>query len=170
MYKRQQQIKADGYLRVRVDGEIHELDEEIPLDKNKKHTIEVVVDRLVNRPDNTKRLADSMELALGMAEGRASVLVGEEVVSFNQNFACPDCNISLEEITPRMFSFNNPYGACPACGGLGQLMDIDPQRLIVDANKSLAEGGLAPVSYTHLDVYKRQGFCCCTSKGLSEVL
>ncbi len=138
-----QQIKADGYLRVRVDGEIHELDEEIPLDKNKKHTIEVVVDRLVNRPDNTKRLADSMELALGMAEGRASVLVGEEVVSFNQNFACPDCNISLEEITPRMFSFNNPYGACPACGGLGQLMDIDPQRLIVDANKSLAEGGLA---------------------------
>ncbi len=119
------QVKAEGYLRLRVDGEIRELDEEIVLDKNKKHTIEVVVDRIIIRPEARKRIADSMELALGMAEGRALILVrqekkegaadaaegreatasesGEEELSFNQNFACPDCNISLDEITPRMF-------------------------------------------------------------------
>jgi len=144
------QIKSEGYLRVRVDGEILELDEEIPLDKNKKHTIEVVVDRIINRPDSRKRIADSMELALGMAEGRALVLMrategekGEEELTFNQNFACPDCNISLEEITPRMFSFNNPFGACPTCGGLGQLMNIAEDNLMVDENMTLAEGGIA---------------------------
>lgn len=141
------QIKAEGYLRVRVDGEIRDLDEDIVLEKNKKHTIEVVVDRLINRPDIAKRLADSLELALGMAEGRVLVLVqsetGTEELMFNQNFACPECNISLEEITPRMFSFNNPYGACPTCSGLGQLMYIDEESLLVDENMTLAQGAIA---------------------------
>lgn len=126
---------------------IRDLDEEIVLEKNKKHTIEVVVDRLINRPDIAKRLADSLELALGMAEGRVLVLVqsetGTEELMFNQNFACPECNISLEEITPRMFSFNNPYGACPTCSGLGQLMYIDEESLLVDENMTLAQGAIA---------------------------
>lgn len=137
-------IRKQGYVRVRVDGEIYEVADEIKLDKNKKHTIEVVVDRIVIKPDLGNRLADSLEQALKLAGGMAlvDVIDGEEMV-FSQNFACAECGISLEEITPRMFSFNNPYGACPECGGLGTKLEIDPDLVIPDRHKSIAEGAIA---------------------------
>ena len=136
-------LKRDGYVRARVDGEIHELDEEIRLEKNKKHTIEVVVDRLVVKPDMGKRLTDSLETAMGISGGLIviDVIGGEELV-FSQNYACPDCGISMEEMTPRMFSFNNPYGACPSCSGLGTLMRIDPALIIPDPSLSLRQGAI----------------------------
>ena len=140
-------IRKNGYVRVRVDGEMMEISDEIRLDKNKKHTIEVVVDRIVIRPDVGSRLADSLELALGLAGGSVlvDVMGGEELV-FSQNFACPECGISMEEISPRMFSFNNPYGACPECSGLGTKMEIDPDLVIPDRSRSIAEGAIVPWS------------------------
>ncbi len=139
-------IRKDGYVRVRVNGEMREITEEIKLDKNRKHTIEVVVDRLVVRAGAVSRLADSLELALNLAGGTVLIDVvdgGEELV-FSQNLACPECGLSIEEISPRLFSFNNPYGACPECGGLGTKMEIDPDRLIPDRTKSIAEGAVVP--------------------------
>ncbi|HWJ03127.1 MAG TPA: excinuclease ABC subunit UvrA, partial [Verrucomicrobiae bacterium] len=117
-------IRKGGYVRVRVNGEMREISEEIKLEKNKKHTIEAVVDRIVIRPDTGSRLADSLELALNLAGGTVlvDVIDGGELV-FSQNFACAECGISMEEISPRMFSFNNPYGACPECSGLGIKME-----------------------------------------------
>lgn len=140
-------IRKNGYVRVRVDGEMTEISDEIRLDKNKKHTIEVVVDRIVIRPDVGSRLADSLELALGLAGGSVlvDVMGGEELV-FSQNFACTECGISMEEISPRMFSFNNPYGACPECSGLGTKMEIDPDLVIPDRSRSIAEGAIVPWS------------------------
>jgi excinuclease ABC subunit A len=139
--------RKEGYVRVRVDGEMRLLEEEIKLDKKIKHSIELVVDRIILKEDSNKRLADSLELALEMGKGLVIVLLQqddgtEEQLLFSRNFACPDCNISIEEITPRMFSFNNPYGACPACSGLGFSMAIDTDLLIRDANLSINEGGL----------------------------
>lgn len=137
-------IRKQGYVRVRVDGEIYEIADEIKLDKNKKHTIEVVVDRIVIKPDLGNRLADSLEQALKLAGGTALVdVIGGEEMVFSQNFACTECGISMEEITPRMFSFNNPYGACPDCGGLGTKLEIDPDLVIPDRGKSIAEGAIA---------------------------
>ncbi len=148
-------IRAEGYARVRIDGEILSLDEEIKLEKNKKHIIQVVVDRLVVRQGVDKRLAESLETAMEMGGGVVVVLIqrvrlddegGEEVYDeermFNREFACPHCGISFEELTPRMFSFNNPFGACPTCSGLGYSMKIDPNRLITNASLSINEGGL----------------------------
>ncbi|MGI6065820.1 MAG: excinuclease ABC subunit UvrA, partial [Bacillota bacterium] len=133
-----------GYVRVRVDGEIHDLQDRFHLEKNKKHTIEIIVDRIILKPEIEKRLADSLELALGMGNGIVAVdIVGGEEMIFSQNFACVDCGISLEEITPRMFSFNNPYGACPACDGLGYTMKIDPELIIANKNLSISEGAVA---------------------------
>lgn len=136
-------LKRDGYVRARVDGVLYELDEEIKLEKNKKHTIEAVVDRLVVKPDMGKRLTDSLETAMGVSGGLIviDVIDGQEMV-FSQNYACPDCGISMEEMTPRMFSFNNPYGACPTCSGLGTLMRIDPDLLMPDKTLSLRQGAI----------------------------
>ena len=136
-------LKHDGYVRARVDGVLYGLDEEIKLEKNKKHTIEAVVDRLVVKPDMGKRLTDSLETAMGISGGLIviDVIDGQEMV-FSQNYACPDCGISMEEMTPRMFSFNNPYGACPTCSGLGTLMRIDPDLLMPDKSLSLHQGAI----------------------------
>ncbi|MGI6538922.1 MAG: excinuclease ABC subunit UvrA [Caldicoprobacterales bacterium] len=136
-------IRKGGYVRVRVDGEMRELSEEISLEKNKKHTIEVVVDRLIVRDNIQKRLADSLETVLSLGNGLAIVnVVDGEDIFFNQNYSCPDCGIGIEEMNPRMFSFNTPYGACETCTGLGTMMEIDPEKLIYDRNLSLAEGAI----------------------------
>ena len=139
------EIRKDGYARVRVDGETKDLSEEIKLAKTKKHSIEVVVDRIVVKPEAEKRLADSIETALNLSEGLIiiDVVDGEEII-LSQNFACVDCKISLEEITPRMFSFNNPYGACPQCNGLGVDMKVDPALVLTDRSQSIEEGAFAP--------------------------
>lgn len=132
--------RKSGYVRVRVDGIIYDLSEKIDLDKQKKHSIEIVVDRLVLRGDIRKRLADSLETALHLANGLCAVLCGEEVFSFSQNYACEDCGISLEELSPRMFSFNSPFGACPKCSGIGALKRIDPSLVLVSDELSVMEG------------------------------
>ncbi|HOB19580.1 MAG TPA: excinuclease ABC subunit UvrA [Candidatus Atribacteria bacterium] len=134
----------EGYVRIRVDGEMRELAEEIVLDKNKSHTLEVVVDRLVVRPGVEQRLADSLETVLALGEGLAVIdVIGGEELLFSQNYACPDCGISIEELTPRMFSFNSPFGACERCAGLGVLMEIDPYCVIPDRSLSLAQGAIS---------------------------
>ncbi len=142
-----QELQKKGFVRVRVNGEIRELDEDITLERYKKHDIDVVVDRVVVRPGLENRLADSLETALGLGEGIAvaAPLEGKELV-FSQNFACPQCGISLVEITPRLFSFNSPYGACLECSGLGYRMEVDPE-LVVDRERSVREGALLP--WTH---------------------
>ncbi|AET70856.1 excinuclease ABC, A subunit [Desulfosporosinus orientis DSM 765] len=134
-----------GYVRVRVDGEPRDLSEEISLSKTKKHTIEVVIDRISLKPESAERLADSLETALKLGEGNviADIIEGEEL-RFSENFACPDCGIALEEISPRLFSFNSPYGACPACTGLGSNLTVDIDLLIPDRSLSLAAGAIAP--------------------------
>lgn len=137
------ELKKSGYVRVRVDGNIYELGEEIKLDKNKKHNIEVIVDRIVVKEGVGQRLSDSIETALSLSDGIIfiDVIDGEEMM-FSQNYACPDCGISIEELAPRMFSFNNPFGACPTCTGLGVLMEIDPDIIIPNKELSLSEGAL----------------------------
>ncbi len=140
-------IRREGYVRVRVDGEVYDVNEEINLEKNKKHTIEVVVDRLVVREGIEQRLADSLETALKMGDGVVYVqIVDGELLMFSENFACVDCGISLPEIAPRMFSFNNPYGACPACSGLGSNMEFDLDLVLPNPELSFAEGVFAPLS------------------------
>jgi len=142
-----EEIRKDGYVRVRVDGEIHELAEEIKLDRKKKHTIEAVIDRIVVKDSAARRLAESLETALKLGEGLVTVDVnGERELTFSENFACVDCGISLPEIAPRMFSFNTPYGACPACTGLGVNMEIDPELIVPDGTKTLGEGAIVAVS------------------------
>ena len=142
-------LKKEGFARVRVDGEVRNLEEEITLEKYKQHWIEVVVDRLILRPGMESRLADSLETALRLAQGLViiSLLSGEDHL-YSENFACPDCGFSFEELTPRMFSFNSPYGACPACDGLGIKMEIDPDK-VLDKNKSLKDGGVRAWSSDH---------------------
>jgi len=145
--KELRQLQADGFVRVRVDGTMFELGEEIALDKNKKHTIEVVVDRLVVKDGIAGRLADSLETALRLAEGLVRVeVIGGESLLFSEHHACVDCGISLAEMTPRMFSFNNPYGACPDCSGLGTRMYFDPELVVPNPQLSLREGAIAPWS------------------------
>ncbi len=135
--------RKNGFVRLRVDGEVRDINEDIVLEKNVKHTIEIVVDRLVVRPDIVKRLTDSIETVLNLSGGLLVVdVIGGQELIFSQNFACTDCGISIEELTPRMFSFNNPYGACPKCDGLGTLMKIDPDLVIPDRTKSIDEGAI----------------------------
>lgn len=136
--------RKNGYVRARIDNEIVDLSSDIKLDKNKKHNIEIVVDRLVVKPDIRKRLADSMETAMGLTSGIVMVnIINGEDLMFSQNFACPDCGISIEELAPRMFSFNNPFGACPTCSGLGTLLNIDPDLVVPDQSKSLNQGAIS---------------------------
>ncbi len=136
--------RKSGYVRVRVDGSLYELTEEIKLEKNKKHNIEIVVDRLVVRPDVRQRLTDSVETASGLAGGLviANILQEERDILFSQNYACEECGVSIEELAPRMFSFNNPYGACPTCTGLGSQLKVDPMLIIPDEEKSILEGAI----------------------------
>ncbi len=137
--------KKSGYVRARVDGIIFDLSEEIKLEKNKKHTVEIIVDRLVIKPDIVRRLTDSAETALALADGILTVDLPDEdrSLSFSQNYACEDCGISIEELVPRLFSFNNPYGACPTCTGLGMQMLVDPALIIPNPNISILDGGIA---------------------------
>lgn len=137
--------RKSGYVRVRVDGSIYDLSEEITLDKNLKHNIEVVVDRLVVKSDIQRRLTDSVETATSLSGGLVIIdLVGQnEQLSFSQNYACEDCGISIEELTPRMFSFNAPYGACPECTGLGNVLRVDPDIIIPNKAMSIAEGAIS---------------------------
>ncbi len=139
-----ERAKKSGYVRVRVDGNLYELSEEITLDKNIKHNIEIIVDRLIIRDGMEKRLSSSIEAVLGLAEGLLVVdVIGQEELHFSQNFACPDCGISIEEIEPRSFSFNNPFGACPVCFGLGYKMEFDEELMIPDKSLSINEGAIA---------------------------
>ena len=140
--------RRSGYVRVMVDGNLYELSEEIKLEKNKKHNIEIVVDRLMIREGIEKRLTDSLETALKQAEGLVIVdVIGQEPMTFSQSFSCPDCGISLEEIEPRIFSFNNPFGACPVCSGLGYRMEFDVDLLIPDKSLSLSQGAIAAMGW-----------------------
>ena len=134
-------LQKDGFARVRVDGEIYDLSDEIKLEKNKKHEIEIVVDRLVIKEDIVGRLTESIEVALKHAENLVLIdVVGKKPVLYSCNYACPDCGFSFPELTPRMFSFNNPYGACPKCSGIGYLMKMDEDLIIPDKNKTLYDG------------------------------
>ena len=143
-----QQAKKSGFVRVKVDDSLYDLNEEIKLDKNKKHTIEIVVDRLVVREGMHMRLAESIETALRLAEGLMTVdVIGGEPMHFSESFSCPDCNISIDEIEPRSFSFNNPFGACPTCHGLGYKMEFDIDLMIPDMKLSIAEGAIAVMGW-----------------------
>ena len=144
--------RRQGYVRVRVDGEIHDLSEEFKLAKTKKHSIEIVVDRVVIRPDARGRITDSVETACALSGGLliADVIGGDEL-RFSQNYACDDCGISIEELTPRMFSFNNPYGACPVCTGLGIQRVVDPDRVIPNRRLSIKQGAIRATGWTNAE-------------------
>lgn len=150
-----EQAKRSGYVRVQIDGSLYELSEEIKLDKNIKHNIEIVVDRLVVKPGIEKRLADSIETVLDLSDGLLMVdTMDGKIQNFSQSFSCPDCEISIDEIEPRSFSFNNPFGACPDCAGLGYKMEFDPELMIPDKSLSIDEGAIAVI-----------GWQSCTDKG-----
>ena len=140
-----EQALKDGFMRVRIDGEMYPLDETPLLDKKKKHTIEIVVDRLVVRPDIRQRLTDSLETAMKQSGGLVTVQQPDDgtETGYSQNYACPECGVNIEELTPRMFSFNNPYGACPECSGLGEIMKISPDLCIPDRDKTLNQGAVS---------------------------
>ncbi len=144
--------RKSGYVRVRVDGSLYELTEEIKLEKNKKHNIEIVVDRIIIRPDVRQRLTDSVETASALAGGLVicNVLQEDRDILFSQNYACEDCGVSIEELTPRMFSFNNPYGACPACTGLGSQLKVDPMLIVPDEDKSILEGAITASGWSNI--------------------
>ena len=140
--------KKSGYVRVRVDGIIYELSEEIKLEKNKKHNIEIVIDRLSVKEGIEKRLTESVESALALADGLVMIdIIDGEMLNFSQSFACPDCGISVEEMEPRSFSFNNPFGACPECFGLGYKMEFDIDLIIPDKRLSIDEGAIAAMGW-----------------------
>lgn len=143
-----ERAKRSGYVRVRVDGNLYELSEDISLDKNIKHSIEIVVDRLVVKPGIERRLSDSLENVLELAEGLAYVdVIGDKMLTFSESFACPDCNISISEIEPRSFSFNNPFGACPDCFGLGYKMEFDAGLMIPDKKLTINEGCISVMGW-----------------------
>lgn len=143
-----EQAKRSGYVRVMIDGNLHELSEEITLEKNIKHNIEIVVDRLVVKPGIEKRLTDSIETVMKLSDGLMIVdVTGGEPINFSQSFSCPDCGISMEEIEPRSFSFNNPFGACPSCAGLGYKMEFDEDLMIPDKTVSIADGAITVLGW-----------------------
>ena len=144
--------RKQGYVRVRVDGEVRDLGEEIKLKKTQKHNIEIVVDRVVIRPDARGRITDSVETASALSGGLIIAdVIGGEPISFSQNYACDDCGISIEELTPRMFSFNNPYGACPVCTGLGMQKRVDPERIIPNPKLSIKQGAIRASGWGNAD-------------------
>ena len=145
--------RKSGYVRVRADGSLYDLTEEIKLDKNRKHSIEIVVDRLVIREDVARRLTDSVETASNLSGGIVVInVLGEEErdITFSQNYACEDCGVSIEELSPRMFSFNNPFGACPACTGLGAQLKVDPDRILPNRSLSILEGAITASGWNHI--------------------
>ncbi len=145
--------RKSGYVRVRADGSLYDLTEEIKLDKNRKHSIEIVVDRLVLREDVARRLTDSVETASNLSGGIVIInVLGDEErdILFSQNYACEDCGVSIEELAPRMFSFNNPFGACPVCTGLGSQMKIDPGRIVPNRSLSILEGAICASGWNHI--------------------
>ena len=142
--------KKSGYVRARVDGNVYDLSEDIKLEKNKKHNIEIIIDRLVIKEGIETRLSDSIETASGLSDGLVLVdIIGDREIMFSQNYACDDCGISIEELTPRMFSFNNPHGACPECSGLGTLLKVDPDMIIPDKSKSILDGAIHASGWTN---------------------
>lgn len=147
-------IRKEGFVRVRVDGEMKELSEDIKLDKNKKHSIEVIIDRIIVKEGIEQRLTDSLETALKLSDGLVVVdIMGKEELLFSQKLSCPDCGVGIEELAPRMFSFNSPFGMCPNCNGLGSHMKIDPELIIPNKNLSINQGAIAPYSNTSEDTY-----------------
>lgn len=162
-----EQMKKSGYVRVRVDGDMYELSETIELDKNKKHNIEVVIDRLVVKDGIQQRLADSIENVVKLAEGLLIVdVIGGEPINYSMSFACPDCGISIDEIEPRSFSFNNPFGACPDCYGLGYKMEFDEDLLIPDKSLSIAEGAIAVMGWQ--SVTDKSSYSRCTLEAVAK--
>ncbi|HEX2424608.1 MAG TPA: excinuclease ABC subunit UvrA [Actinomycetota bacterium] len=157
--KQLEDIARQGFPRARIDGEVRELGEPIRLERHIKHTIEVVVDRLIAKPDIRRRVADSIETALQLAEGVAAIAVqthdGEDVQTFSQHLACPYDGLSFDELQPRNFSFNSPYGACPTCDGLGTRLEVDPELVVPDPDLSIREGALAPWSSSRLEYWDR---------------
>ena len=162
-------LLRQGFQRVKVDGELHDLDDVPALDKKRKHEIEVVVDRVVTAPDLAQRLAESIETALGLADG---LVIAEnadtgERLTMSAKFACPVSGFTLPEIEPRLFSFNNPYGACPACDGLGRKMLMDPELIVPDTGKSVAKGAVEPWSSTTMNWYPQTLISICKHYGAS---
>lgn len=154
-----EQIKKEGYVRVIIDGKPYEISDEIKLEKTKNHTIEVVVDRIIIKEGIEGRLSESLEAALKLADGLVIVdLIEKERIMFSQKLACPDCNIAMEELSPRMFSFNSPFGMCPTCNGLGFYKEIDPELIIPDKELSMSEGAIAPYSNSNESTYYYQIF------------
>lgn len=160
-------IKKQGYVRVRIDGEMHEVAEEIQLEKNKKHSIEVVVDRIVVKDGARSRLSDSLETALGLADGRVlvDVIDGDELL-FNQHHACPFCGFSIGELEPRLFSFNSPFGACPSCDGLGTKLEVDLELVIPDWDRTLRDHAIAPWEPTSSQYYPKMLEAVCDHYGI----
>ncbi|MFT8319258.1 MAG: excinuclease ABC subunit UvrA [Sporolactobacillus sp.] len=161
------EIKKKGYVRVRVDGEMHEVSEKLTLEKNKKHTIDVVIDRIVVKEGAASRLADSLETALRLTDGRVLVdIIGKEELLFSEKHSCPICGFSIGELEPRLFSFNSPFGACPDCDGLGSRMEVDLGLVIPDASKSLADGAIAPWEPTSSQYYPQLLRSACATFGV----
>jgi excinuclease ABC subunit A len=147
-------IRKEGFVRLRIDGDIYDINDDINLDKNKKHTIEVIVDRIIVREGIQKRLADSLETAINLSDGLVIVdIIDKEELLFSSKLACPECGIGVEELAPRMFSFNSPFGMCPTCNGLGSHKKIDPELIIPNPNLSINQGAIAPYSNTSEDTY-----------------
>ncbi|MED4164046.1 excinuclease ABC subunit UvrA [Halalkalibacterium halodurans] len=160
-------IKKQGFVRVRIDGEMREVAEEIELDKNKKHTIEVVIDRIVVKEGIETRLADSLETALQLADGRVVVdIIGKEELLFSQHHACPQCGFSIPELEPRMFSFNSPFGACPTCDGLGVKLEVDLELVIPDRSRTLSENAIAPWEPISSQYYPQMLEAVCNHYGI----
>src|SRR5690606_17149797 len=161
-------IKKQGFVRVRVDGEVYDLGDEIELEKNKKHSIEVIIDRIVVKAGVETRLADSLETALGLGEGKVIIdVIGEEELLFSENHACPECGFSIEKLEPRMFSFNSPFGACPDCDGLGSKLEVDPELVIPDWSRSLNEDAIAPWTPISSQYYPQMLKTICNHYGIN---
>ena len=158
-------IKKEGFVRIIVDGEMFEVTDEIKLEKNKKHDIEIVVDRIIIKEGIESRLSDSIETALRLADGLVMIdIIGEEKILFSEKLACPDCNVAIEELSPRMFSFNSPFGACPTCNGIGYHKEIDIEEVIPNPELSINQGGIAPFSTANESTYYYQMF-----KAIAEI-